>query len=441
MSKTKSQKLQPDQAESKNVDLPVPEIGELLLRLRPKQARKLLRNLDNSRLLDVLGTLDPSVAEPLLDGPLRDRVAQAAASLDTEAAADLLAQAPGSLGQDVLTRSPENKRLRIDLSYAPDSAGAIMQHRLVAAPQDWTVGQLVEEIRQQAEVIDKLYAAYVVDKQGRLTGYLKIRDLLLSPADARVGDLARHDPAVVRVDTDREDVLRIAKRQRLKVLPVLDSEEHLVGMVTSDELRKIERAEADEDMKIMAGLDPEATSADGPVRIMRSRLPWLAGGLVGAGIAALVVGSYEDALTEAAILAALIPIVMSLAGNSGIQASTVTVQAMSAGALWTGDLLGRILREFGGALLNGAVVGCLVTLGILLMSSLVEIDRPHALAATAALTLIAITIQAAVVGSLVPIVLDRLKFDPAVATGVFITTTNDVVGVLIFFLIASSLYL
>ncbi|MGI9401822.1 MAG: magnesium transporter, partial [Rhizobiaceae bacterium] len=418
----------------------IPEIAELLLRLRPKQARKLLRDLDDTKLLSVSGTMDASVIERLLDDALRDRIAHAAANLDTEEAADLFAQAPENLGRDVLSHAPENKRLRANLSYAPDSAGAIMQHRLVAAPQNWTIGQLVEEIREQAEVIDKLYAAYIVDDEGRLTGYLKIRDLLLSPTEARVGDLARPDPAAVRVDTDREDVLRIAKRQRLKVLPVLDSEEHLVGMVTADELRKIERAEADEDMKLMAGLDPEATSADGPLRILKSRLPWLAAGLVGAGIAALVVGSYEDALTEAAILAALIPIVMSLAGNSGIQASTVTVQAMSAGALWTGDLLGRILREFGGALLNGAVVGCLVTVCIIALSGIVEIDRPYALAATAALTLIAVTVQAAVVGSMIPIALDRLKFDPAVATGVFITTSNDVVGVLIFFLVASNLY-
>jgi magnesium transporter len=170
-------------------------------------------------------------------------------------------------------------------------------------------------------------------------------------------------------------------------------------------------------------------------------LPWLAAGLIGAGTAAFVVGAYEDALTEAAILATLIPIVMSLAGNAGIQASTVTVQAQASGVFWIGDLGGRILREIGGALLNGLIVGLIVALAILGLAQLIEIERPLSLGLTAALTLIAVTTQAATIGSLVPVVLERLGFDPAVATGVFITTSNDVMGVLIFFLIATAIYL
>jgi magnesium transporter len=194
-------------------------------------------------------------------------------------------------------------------------------------------------------------------------------------------------------------------------------------------------------MKLLSGLAPESNSADGPLQIVPRRLPWLAAGLIGAGTAAFVVGAYEDALTEAAILATLIPIVMSLAGNAGIQASTVTVQAQASGVFWIGDLGGRILREIGGALLNGLIVGLIVALAILGLAQLIEIERPLSLGLTAALTLIAVTTQAATIGSLVPVVLERLGFDPAVATGVFITTSNDVMGVLIFFLIATAIYL
>jgi len=180
---------------------------------------------------------------------------------------------------------------------------------------------------------------------------------------------------------------------------------------------------------------------DGPLRIVPRRLAWLAVGLVGAGTAAVIVGAYEEALTDAAILASLIPIVMSLAGNAGIQAATVTVQAQTANSLWIGNLGGRILREVGGALLNGGLVGLLVAGVVVLIGPLVEIERAPALGLTAALTLTMVTLQAATVGSLVPVALDRLGFDPAVATGVFITTSNDVVGVLIFFLIATAIYL
>jgi magnesium transporter len=194
-------------------------------------------------------------------------------------------------------------------------------------------------------------------------------------------------------------------------------------------------------MKLMAGLAPASSAADGPLKIVPRRLPWLSAGLVGAGTAAIVVGSYEDTLTEAAILATLIPVVMSLAGNAGIQASTVTVQAQTAGVLWLGDLPWRVLREIGGALLNGTIVGAIVTVAILALAQIADIDRPAALGVTAALTLVAVTVQASTIGALVPVALERLGADPAVATGVFITTTNDVMGVLIFFLIATTIYL
>lgn len=235
--------------------------------------------------------------------------------------------------------------------------------------------------------------------------------------------------------------MELAAKATLPVVPVIDAERHLIGQVTVTELREIERAEAEEDLKLMGGIAPESTAMDGPFEIVPRRLPWLAAGLVGAGTAAVVVGAYEDALTEAAILASLIPIVMSLAGNAGIQASTVTVQAQTAGALWIGDIGGRLWREIGGAVLNGSLVGLIVALAIVGIGSFADIDRPMMLGIAAGLTLIVVTVQASTVGAMVPVVLDRLGFDPAVATGIFITTSNDVVGVLIFFVIATAIYL
>ncbi|MEM7318013.1 MAG: magnesium transporter, partial [Pseudomonadota bacterium] len=292
-----------------------------------------------------------------------------------------------------------------------------------------------------ADRIGKIYAVYVTDAQGRLTGYLKLRDLLLQDRAARVGDIQRDNPVSVRADSDRAEAAREAEARALPVLPVVDSGGRLIGRITAQELREIDRAEADEDRMIMAGVRVGATATDSVLEIVPRRLPWLAAGLIGAGIAALVVGRHEAALTEAAILASLIPIVMSLAGNAGIQASTVTVQAQTSGAFWTGDLPMRIVREAAGALLNGLAVGLLVAGAVLTLGAFAVIDRPGALAATAGVTLVLVTVQAAVVGTLVPVALDRLGFDPAVATGVFITTSNDVVGVLIFFLIATTLYL
>jgi magnesium transporter len=417
------------------------EAGRLILRLRPRLARAVLRELPDAPSLAVLAEIDPAIGALLLDDDARARLAALVARLPLEEAADFLADAPASLIEPAVAAHPEAARLRAALGHRADTAGAVMRRRFVAVPADWTLGAVIEDIRRNSERIDKVYAVYVIDADGRLTGYLKLRDLLLLPPESLVAEVMRPDPVAVGADDDREAAIRLAAREHLPVLPVVDAERRILGMMTAEELLEIGRREAEEDMKIMAGLDPEATAADGPLTILRRRLPWLAGGLIGAGTAAVVVGAYEDALTEAAILASLIPIVMSLAGNAGIQASTVTVQAMTAGTLWIGDLAGRVLREFGGALLNGSAVGAITAAAILLLGPLAEIERSPALALTAFLTLVIVTVQASVVGGLIPIALERLKFDPAVATGVFITTSNDVVGVLIFFLIATTLYL
>jgi len=413
----------------------------LLMRLRPRAARALLRLLPDAPSLRVLAALDNAVGDALLDADERRRTARIVAKLPTEEAADFLQEAPPELVDatlDALDRPPGLVR---ELGYRRDSVAGMMRRSLVAVPADWTIEQVIAEIRANSERIDRLYAVYVIDAERRLLGYLKVRDLILLAGDTVVGEAMRTDTVVVGAETDREAVLNLASTQRLPVLPVVDAEGRLLGHVTADELLAIERAEAEEDLALLAGVDPASSAMDGPLRIVPRRLPWLAAGLAGAGTAAVVVGSYEEALTEAAILASLIPIVMSLAGNAGIQAATVTVQAQTAGSFWIGDLGRRLLREIGGALLNGGLVGAMVAVGILAISTVADIERPAGLGVAAALTLVVVTVQASSVGALVPVVLDRLGFDPAVATGVFITTSNDVIGVLIFFLIATAIYL
>lgn len=437
----KAVKRDPGSFEAALARLTPAEAASLVLRARPRVARAMLRAMPDLPGLALLAELDRSIASLILDEETRSRVSRVVARLPVEEAADFLADAPLSLVAPALAVHPEAEAVRAAISFRSDATGAVMRHRYVAVPETWTLREVVDDIRANSERIDKLYAVYVTDAERRLTGYLKLRDLLLLPPETRVGDAMRPDPVAVTAEDDRAETARLAAREHLPVLPVVDAERRILGMVTAEELLKIGRREAEEDMKIMAGLDPEASAADGPFAILRRRLPWLSAGLLGAGTAAMVVGSYEDALTEAAILATLIPIVMSLAGNAGIQASTVTVQAMSSGALWIGDLGGRVLRELGGAMLNGGAVGTITAMAILGLGQIVDIDRPPALALTALVTLVLVTIQASVVGGLVPIALERLKFDPAVATGVFITTSNDVVGVLLFFIVATSIYL
>lgn len=417
------------------------EVARLILMLKPRRAREVLRLVPDAPSLAVLEELDPSIRDRLLDTEGEQRIAKIAARMSVPNAADFLADAPEHLVEAALAIHPAAGELRAALAFKDDSAGSVMRRRLVAVPQDWTVGQAIEEIRANSDLIDRLYAVYITNGGRRLVGYLKLRDLVLYPTDTVVGSIMRTDTVTVSTDTDREEVARIAERENLPVLPVIDAQGVLLGLITTTELREIDRDEAEEDMKLMSGLAADSTAMDGPLQIVPRRLPWLTAGLIGSSIAALVVGAYEEALTEAAILASLIPIVMSLAGNAGIQASTITVQALASNALWVGDISGRVLRELGGALLNGSIVGLIIGTGIMVLSSFLAIDRPALLALTALLALVVVTVQASVVGSLVPLALKRLRLDPAVATGVFITTSNDVVGVLIFFIIATTIYI
>lgn len=417
------------------------EVARLILQLRPKRARALLRLVPDAPGLAALEELDPAIRETLLDADGERRIARIVAKMPVADTADFLADSPDHIVEAALAVHPRADEVREALAHIDESAGAVMRRRLVAVPRDWTIGQAIDEIRSKADLIDRLYAIYVTNGGRQLVGYLKLRDLVLYPPATLVGDVMRSDIVTVSADTDREEVARIAEREHLPVLPVVDANGALLGLITATELREIDREEAEEDMKLMAGLSADASAMDGPLRIVPRRLPWLSAGLIGSSIAALVVGSYEEALTQAAILASLIPIVMSLAGNAGIQASTITVQALASNALWVGDIWGRVVRELGGALLNGLIVGLIIGTGIMILSNFLPIDSPALLALTAMLSLIVVTVQASVLGSLVPLALKRLRLDPAVATGVFITTSNDVVGVLIFFLIATSIYL
>jgi len=417
------------------------DVLAMMRRLRFKRARRLLDWLPDETQFAVLYELDPRLREVVLEEETTAWLSKMLRRLDRDKAIRLLAGLPREVADELIAEMDAPERWRAELSWLEESAGATMHRGYVAVHPERRIGEVIEEIRARADRIEALDAIYVTDAEDRLLGYLRIRDLLLADREARVADVLRPDVVSVDADMDREAVLRLATERRLRVVAVRDRAGRLVGCVSARELAEIARAEAEEDMRLMAGLPAEASAHDRPLGIVRRRLPWLLGGLVGSTVAASVIGAFEDALAQAAILASFIPVVMATAGNAGIQASTVTVQALTAGRLWTGELRSRVAHETAGAALNGAVMGAAVALIVVLAGAVIGIDRPGLLALTAGLALFAVTTLASLMGTLAPLVLDRLKLDPAVATGIFITTGNDVFGVLIFFLIASALYL
>ncbi len=417
------------------------DVMQLLTRLRLKQARKLFQWLPANPSIKVVAELRPEFRSLLMEETTLEQFRDILAGVDPEDAIEILNEFPDDVADELIARLPDVEDIATRASYADDTAGRVMARRFVVLPEDCTAADAVTQMREEASRIRRIFTVYVTDAAGKLTGTVEVGKLLLAPDDAMLKSIMNRDVIAVSADTDQEEVLRLARKRDMRTVPVVSGDGQLIGRVTPKQLTRIAADEANEDMLLMSGVSGEARSDDTVARIVRGRLPWLLAGLVGASVAATVVGSYEDQLAEAAILAAFIPVTMSMAGNAGLQASAVAVQGLATGALWSGDIAYRLLKELAAALFNGAIAGAILGCLVLAASFVVPLEDPLQLALATSLSLLCVTTLAAMVGATVPIVLDKIGVDPAMAIGVFITSSNDVLGVLIFFLMATTFYM
>jgi len=417
------------------------DVMQLLTRLRLKHARKLFQWLPANPSIKVVAELRPEFRSILMEESTLDQFRDILVGLDPEDAIEILNEFPDDVADELIDRLPDVDDIGTRGTYADDTAGRVMARKFVALPEDCTSGEAVSQMREEANRIRKVFTVYVTDARGKLTGTVEVGKLLLAPDDTPLKSIMNKDVIAVSADTDQEEVLRLARKRDMRTVPVVAGDGQLVGRITPKQLTRIASDEANEDMLLMSGVSGEARSDDTVLRIVRGRLPWLLAGLVGASVAATVVGSYEEQLAEAAILAAFIPVTMSMAGNAGLQASAVAVQGLATGALWSGDIVFRLLKEFSAALFNGFIAGLILGALVMGASFVVPLEDPARLALATSLSLLCVTTLAAMVGATVPIILDKIGIDPAMAIGVFITSSNDVLGVLIFFLMATTFYL
>jgi len=410
------------------------------VRLKTKRAQKLLRWLSDDVSIRVLAELDPGTHAVLIEERSKAKFRKLMRRMEHNKALRMLKELPDYFAEELLRGHPEEGALRAALETEHTAAGEMRRGGL-QIPESWSIGDVIHDIRTRSARIEKIDSLHVIDAEGRLTGYLRIRDLLLHPDQTIIRDVKRPDPIAVSADMDQEEVLKLAKQRQESVLAVVDHDQKLLGVITARELAAIAREEAEEDMLLMGGVSADSTVYDSPLMIVRRRITWLVGGLLGAMLAASVIGSFEHALTRAAILASFIPVVMATAGNAGMQASTVSIQAINSGASLAHGFFPRLAREMAGAALNGLVLGMAVFAIVLLAGQFLAIDRPLMLGATVFLALFGVILFAGTVGTIVPFLLKALKLDPAVATGIFILTANDVFGVLILFGVATALYI
>jgi magnesium transporter len=420
-------------------DLYPADLAQLLSHLPLDEGKILFHWLPAEPAGQVLAELDDDFRADLLEEAHPDRLTALLDHLETDDAADVLADLHPAVVQQVLPSLEDSEDLRELLSYPEESAGGIMATEFVAVLADWDVQEATEEVRRNAESVEDVYEIYAIDPYRRLVGTVSLKDLLLHPADTRVAEILEPEPITVGPMVDQEEVGRIMQRYDLVSLPVVSEHGRLLGVIMIDDVVDVIREEAEEDIHLMSGMSGREVRTDSVFRITRGRLPWLVVGMIGAGLSAFVISRFEGALEQAVVLTFFIPIMMASAGNAGIQTSAIIVRGLASGELWSSDVLRRLLKELSVGLLNGALMGSL--LGIVVLALPMSEPNLFGLATTAALSMQVVIILATAVGTTVPLLLDRMGLDPAMAMGPFITTSNDVLSLTIYFLLATAIYL
>jgi magnesium transporter len=408
------------------------DIAEVLDHLSDEQVKYLWKLILKEERGDVLIELEEDVRETLLASLTNQEIAEEVLeNIDSDDAADVVGELPDERAEEVIAQlDAEDREDLLTLLRCPEgTAGALMGTELIRVELDWTVAQAIREMRKQAENVETFHSVYVVNAAGQILGRLSLKRLLLTASSTRstIGDLfQKDDTKTVKVDDPDEKVVQLMKKYDLVALPVVDDHNRLLGRITIDDVVDLMEEEAEKDYQLASGISDDVESDDALWDITRARLPWLLIGLFGGLAGAYVIGIFD--IERFPSMALFIPLIAAMGGNVGVQSAAIVVQGLATGKSPTDSrLLPRLLKELSVALLNGAICS-LVILGASL-----SLGYGLNLCLTVSMSLIAVIVFAALFGTFVPLTLDKLKIDPALATGPFITTANDIIGLIIYF--------
>lgn len=407
------------------------DIAEILDELETLQATYLLKLLNSETTSDALMELDENVRERLLENLSPKEIAEEVQEMDTDDAADVMAELDDDIQQEVIDEIQDQKHaqeIQELLNYEEDSAGGLMAKELVRVKETWTIAGCVREMRRQAKNVTRVHSIYVTDRNDILMGRLSLKDLLTAPEKAHISDIYIPKVDFVHVDTPGDEVARIMQKYDLEALPVVDDNGVLVGRVTVDDIMDFIKDEAEKDYQLAAGITQEVEADDTIFELTKARLPWLVLGLFGGLASVFILQDFESFMNDPQVKALFFftPLIAAMAGNVGVQSSAIIVQGL-ANDVVKGSLLSRLLKEVGLSLINGSALGILVIIFGAVMG------YTMAFSITIAISMLSVIIIAALIGTFVPIILDKKGIDPAIATGPFITTSNDIFGIFLFF--------
>jgi magnesium transporter len=410
------------------------DIADILQQLDVEEQIVCLKRLDTQRAAEVLAELDAKSGQVLLTLLSDHEVGALLEELPSDDAADLISTLTPEKTERVEALLPTEDREEIQelLEFGANTAGGLMQVERVAVRDDATVQEAIDVVRRAAEDVESPQRVYVVNDTGKLVGELSILDLVIKPAGARVRDVMQQSSVSVPVDMDQKQVAALFSKYDEFTMPVVDGQGRLVGRITMDDIIDVLEEEKSKDLVRIAGTTEDELGETSIFKVSRSRLPWLITGFIGEGVGAILMSRYEASLATFVVLAFFIPLIVGTAGNIGIQAAVVVVRELALGQINIYRMGRRVLKELQVAFLNGLVLG-----GILFALVYIWRDDP-ALAGLLWGSLLLVIFVAAFMGSSIPLLLHRWRVDPAIATGPFVTVSNDVIGMAIYLTLASA---
>ncbi len=414
-------------------DVHYADVAEIINELNEDEATYLIKLLDSYKTSDVLTEVDEDVREAILSNLSSKEIAEELAELDTDDAADIIGELPQEMVQKVISEIADREHAKdiVDLlRYDEYSAGGLMAKELVKVRENWNVLTCVKEMRAQAENVTRVHSIYVVDEEDKLIGRLSLKDLLTTSTKTHIKDVYIPKVDSVNVNEKPEEVAKIMSKYDLEAIPVVDEIGRLVGRITIDDIVDVIREEADRDYQMAAGISQDVEADDSILDLTRARLPWLILGLIGGIGAFMIMGGFEeDFKQEQFIIFFFTPLIAAMAGNVGVQSSAIIVQGLANDDL-KGSISNRLIKEMLLATLNGIILAILLFIFVWSYEGKVNISF------AISISLIAVIIVAGLIGTFVPLFLHKRGIDPAIATGPFITTSNDIFGILIYFMIA-----
>ncbi len=421
----------------KNIlELHYADIADIMDCLDNTQAKYVYGLADDEAQADILMEVDEKVRDEFIASLSNKEIAEQLENLESDDAADLLGELPDDQQEDVISKMDDEEAAEVVdlLKYDENTAGGVMQKELICVNLNWPVNRAIVQLRKQAETVEKVYHIYVVDNDDRFVGVLSLKRLLFANTKTIISDLYQAKNLISVKSSDSLDtVSKTMEKYDLFTIPVLDLQNKLIGRITFDDVVEFIKEEADKDYQMASGLSEKIDSDSSVWRISRARLPWLLIGMIGGVFGAQVISGFEGGIEKVPELAFYIPLIMAMGGNIGVQSSAIVVQSLAKDTNPLGSILKKIARESIVALINGAFLSILIFAIAFAFGS-------STLGFVVSISLFAVILVAAIFGTLIPLLLNKYKIDPALATGPFITTLNDVVGLFIYFTIGMMMY-